>query len=242
MKDNKLPVGRVPAALPWLPVCPASAASRHLACASPWGQPETVPCLQTTRSSPAPRHGWVTGMVSLGAMGTSCPVPWLRPPRCPPRQGCRPQGSRRQGVGGSGSPPNPGAGGQQGREGGWASTLPPQSFCSKSPSNIYIIYNSKHTDRMTNSCPEASNARHLDKYNSELIGKAWLGDRSQPPTPLQPSPPPPAPRHPLQTGAQPRPKGRVRPDPLSPWQPPHGAYTHTAVTSPVRTRSCPQVP
>lgn len=42
---------------------------------------------------------------------------------------------------------------------------------------------------MTNSCPEASNVWHLDKYNLELIGKARLWDRSQPLTPLQPSPP-----------------------------------------------------
>lgn len=59
----------------------------------------------------------------------------------------------------------------------------PQGFCSaprvvlqqKPLKHIHIyIYNSKHTDRMTNSCPEASNAWHLDKYNSELMGKAQL--------------------------------------------------------------------
>ena len=98
---------------------------------------------------------------------------------------------------------------------------------------------------MTNSCPEASNVRPLDKYNLELIGKAWLWDRLQPLTPLQPSPP----RHtpwgilcPLQTGSQSLPKGRIRRDPLSPWQPPYGADTHAAVASPVRTRSCRALP
>lgn len=100
---------------------------------------------------------------------------------------------------------------------------------------------------MTNSCPKASNVRHLDKYNSELIGKVWLWDRLQPLTPLQPSPThtPPAPWGilcPLQMGSQSLPKGRIHPDPLSPWQPPYGAYTHATVTSPVRTRSCQALP
>lgn len=66
--------------LPRLSVCPTSAASFHLACANPWEQPETTPCLQTSRSSPAPFHRHITVMVSVKDMEMSCPAPWHLPP------------------------------------------------------------------------------------------------------------------------------------------------------------------
>lgn len=70
---------------------------------------------------------------------------------------------------------------------------------------------------MTSSCPGASNARHLDKYNPALIGKARLRDRLQPLMPLQPSRPRHTPRGTLcKWGFSCFPKGQEQPGPALP--------------------------
>lgn len=139
VKDNQLLAGCIPVALPWLSVCPTSAASPHLTYANPWGQPETIPCLQATRSSPASFHRHITVMVSLKDMEMSCPAPWHLPPSANPAAIPR---ELRVGLARTGFHPDPGV---------WRA----QSFFSaarvilqqKPPQIDRYIYRTQHTDR-----------------------------------------------------------------------------------------------
>jgi len=199
MKDNKLPAGR------YLRRCRGSLCAQPQLPAVTWLVGTLGDNLRLSPASKPPHAvllhavGGVTGTVPLEAVGMSCPA---LPRGIGHHAGCPGRAAIPGGVAGSGwrgrdHTPMLGPGGLQGMGGPKASALPPESRCSRSPSNIHISLRRRmslrrhmsHRQRMTNSCPEASNVRHLDKYSSELTGKSRLRDRLQPFMCLQPSPP-----------------------------------------------------